>query len=87
MNNDYYGVLVARILIMKTDLHSFQGHFKIYPLPEDPSVPMPPRQFHQLAAQGPQECLVRIYIIRAFGLQPKDPNGKVPLPKPSLSPE
>lgn len=38
---------------------------------------MPPRQFHQLAAQGPQECLVRIYIVRAFGLQPKDPNGKV----------
>uniref|UniRef100_A0A452SAB8 Dysferlin n=1 Tax=Ursus americanus TaxID=9643 RepID=A0A452SAB8_URSAM len=54
----------------------FKGLFKIYPLPEDPAVPMPPRQFHQLAAQGPQECLVRIYIIRAFGLQPKDPNGK-----------
>uniref|UniRef100_A0A452VC30 Dysferlin n=1 Tax=Ursus maritimus TaxID=29073 RepID=A0A452VC30_URSMA len=54
----------------------FKGLFKIYPLPEDPAVPMPPRHFHQLAAQGPQECLVRIYIIRAFGLQPKDPNGK-----------
>uniref|UniRef100_A0A8C4M876 Dysferlin n=1 Tax=Equus asinus asinus TaxID=83772 RepID=A0A8C4M876_EQUAS len=54
----------------------FKGLFKIYPLPEDPAIPMPPRQFHQLAAQGPQECLVRIYIIRAFGLQPKDPNGK-----------
>ncbi|XP_006880933.1 PREDICTED: dysferlin isoform X5 [Elephantulus edwardii] len=54
----------------------FKGLFKIYPLPEDPAVPMPPRQFHQLAAQGPQECLVRIYIVRAFGLQPKDPNGK-----------
>ncbi|GAB1290996.1 Dysferlin [Apodemus speciosus] len=54
----------------------FKGLFKIYPLPEDPAIPMPPRQFHQLAAQGPQECLVRIYIVRAFGLQPKDPNGK-----------
>ncbi|KAK2494540.1 hypothetical protein MC885_004403 [Smutsia gigantea] len=54
----------------------FKGLFKIYPLSEDPAIPMPPRQFHQLAAQGPQECLVRIYIIRAFGLQPKDPNGK-----------
>lgn len=41
---------------------------------------MPPRQFHQLAAQGPQDCLVRIYIVRAFGLQPKDPNGKVNIP-------
>uniref|UniRef100_A0A286XVK5 Dysferlin n=1 Tax=Cavia porcellus TaxID=10141 RepID=A0A286XVK5_CAVPO len=54
----------------------FKGLFKIYPLPEDPAIPMPPRQFHQLAAQGPQDCLVRIYIVRAFGLQPKDPNGK-----------
>ncbi|XP_032147669.1 dysferlin isoform X26 [Sapajus apella] len=54
----------------------FKGLFRIYPLPEDPAIPMPPRQFHQLASQGPQECLVRIYIVRAFGLQPKDPNGK-----------
>ncbi|XP_068923443.1 dysferlin [Petaurus breviceps papuanus] len=54
----------------------FKGLFKIYPLPDDPAVPLPPRQFHQLPAQGPQECLVRVYVIRAFGLQPKDPNGK-----------
>ncbi|NXD70995.1 DYSF protein, partial [Eolophus roseicapillus] len=54
----------------------FKGSFKIYPLPDDPRVPMPPRQFHQLPARGPQECLVRVYIIRAFGLQPKDTNGK-----------
>ncbi|XP_044515219.1 dysferlin [Gracilinanus agilis] len=54
----------------------FKGLFKIYPLPDDPAVPLPPRQFHQLPSQGPQECLVRVYIIRAFGLQPKDPNGK-----------
>uniref|UniRef100_A0A8C2TLC7 Dysferlin n=1 Tax=Coturnix japonica TaxID=93934 RepID=A0A8C2TLC7_COTJA len=54
----------------------FKGSFKIYPLPDDPRVPLPPRQFHQLPARGPQECLVRVYIIRAFGLQPKDANGK-----------
>ncbi|ELW64043.1 Dysferlin [Tupaia chinensis] len=54
----------------------FKGLFKIYPLPEDPAIPIPPKQFHQLASQGPQECLVRVYIVRAFGLQPKDPNGK-----------
>ncbi|XP_012860210.1 dysferlin [Echinops telfairi] len=54
----------------------FKGLFKMYPLPEDPAVPVPPRQLHQPAAQGPQECLVRIYIVRAFGLQPKDTNGK-----------
>lgn len=69
---------------MKVYLHSFQGLFKIYPLPEDPAIPMPPRQFHQLAAQGPQDCLVRIYIVRAFGLQPKDPNGKVTFLEPQF---
>ncbi|KAL0189200.1 hypothetical protein M9458_016299, partial [Cirrhinus mrigala] len=52
------------------------GSFKIYPLPDDPSMPVPPRQFRKLPTNGIEECLVRVYIIQAYGLQPKDANGK-----------
>lgn len=51
--------------------------FKIYPLPDDPSIPSPPRRFRKLPPSGIEECLVRVYIIQAQGLQPKDANGKV----------
>lgn len=54
-----------------------QGMFKIYPLPDDPSTPAPPKQFKKLPPNGIEECLVRVYIIQAQGLQPKDANGKV----------
>uniref|UniRef100_A0AAR2KR80 C2 domain-containing protein n=1 Tax=Pygocentrus nattereri TaxID=42514 RepID=A0AAR2KR80_PYGNA len=54
----------------------FKGMFKIYPLPDDPSAPCLPRQFRQLPPNGIEECLVRIYIIQAYNLQPKDANGK-----------
>ncbi|XP_029382833.1 dysferlin isoform X3 [Echeneis naucrates] len=54
----------------------FKGMFKIYPLPDDPSAPAPPRQFRKLPPNGIEECLVRVYIIQAQGLQPKDANGK-----------
>lgn len=54
-----------------------QGSFKIYPLPDDPGVPVPPRQFTELPESGPQECLVRIYVVRCIELQPKDTNGMV----------
>ncbi|KTF77078.1 hypothetical protein cypCar_00045716, partial [Cyprinus carpio] len=50
---------------------------------EDPSVvgefkaslANPPRQFRELPESCPQECLVRIHIIRCLDLQPKDNNG------------
>ncbi|KAM5141597.1 myoferlin isoform 3-T3 [Mantella aurantiaca] len=53
----------------------FKGSFRIYPLSDDPSVPCPPRQFRELPDSGPQECIVRIYIIKGIDLQPKDSNG------------
>uniref|UniRef100_A0A8C4NYU3 C2 domain-containing protein n=1 Tax=Dicentrarchus labrax TaxID=13489 RepID=A0A8C4NYU3_DICLA len=53
-----------------------KGSFKVYPLPDDPGVTAPPRQFRELPDSGPQECLVRVYVVRAIDLQPKDNNGK-----------
>ncbi|XP_047668037.1 myoferlin isoform X1 [Tachysurus fulvidraco] len=53
----------------------FKGSFRIYPLSDDPDVQAPPRQFRELPESGPQECLVRIYILRCIDLQPKDSNG------------
>ncbi|XP_040394306.1 fer-1-like protein 5 isoform X3 [Cygnus olor] len=53
----------------------FKGLFHLYPLPEDPGVPPPPRHFQELPPSQPQQCLVRIYVVRAFDLSPRDRNG------------
>ncbi|XP_072293204.1 myoferlin-like isoform X1 [Eucyclogobius newberryi] len=53
----------------------FKGSFRIYPLPDDPGVTSPPRQFRELPESTPQECLVRIYVVCCTDLQPKDTNG------------
>uniref|UniRef100_A0A672IY18 Dysferlin, limb girdle muscular dystrophy 2B (autosomal recessive) n=1 Tax=Salarias fasciatus TaxID=181472 RepID=A0A672IY18_SALFA len=54
----------------------FKGMFKIYPVPDDPTAPVPPRHFRKLPPNGIEECLVRVYVIQAQDLQPKDTNGK-----------
>ncbi|XP_026206806.1 myoferlin-like isoform X3 [Anabas testudineus] len=59
-----------------TVVGEFKGSFKVYPLPDDPGVPSPPQQFRELPDSGPQECLVRIYVVRGIDLQPKDNNGR-----------
>ncbi|KAJ3610380.1 hypothetical protein NHX12_022472 [Muraenolepis orangiensis] len=53
----------------------FKGSFRVYPLYDDPGVGDPPRQFRELPESAPQECLVRIYVVRCVDLQPKDNNG------------
>ncbi|KAL1771885.1 fer-1 5 [Sigmodon hispidus] len=55
----------------------FKGLFRIYPFPEDPDAPTPPRQFSSWpeTEDFPQMCTVRVYLIRAINLQPQDYNG------------
>uniref|UniRef100_A0A3P9PXD5 Myoferlin n=1 Tax=Poecilia reticulata TaxID=8081 RepID=A0A3P9PXD5_POERE len=52
----------------------FKGSFRIYPLPGQ-GERAPPLQFRERPELGPQECLVRIYVVRGIDLQPKDTNG------------
>ncbi|NWU19658.1 MYOF protein, partial [Dyaphorophyia castanea] len=54
---------------------SFKGLFRIYPVPEEPGVSPPPRCFQRLPPSKPQECLVRVYVVRAFDLSPRDVTG------------
>ncbi|NWR37515.1 MYOF protein, partial [Tachuris rubrigastra] len=53
----------------------FKGLFCIYPMSEEPGVPPPPQHFQQLPPSKPQDCLVRVYIVRAFDLSPRDVTG------------
>ncbi|CAH8549866.1 unnamed protein product [Schistosoma intercalatum] len=54
----------------------FKGTFRIYPLPEDPKEQLPVRYFEKLSVSSdPEECMLRVYIIRAIDLQPSDSSG------------
>ena len=54
----------------------FKGLFKVYPLPEDPNEALPVRLMENLPSSSLEECIVRVYIVRALDLQPTDSNGK-----------
>nr|KAG5693813.1 hypothetical protein BaRGS_004421 [Batillaria attramentaria] len=51
------------------------GSFKVYALPSDPNEELPPKVFRSLPPSQPEECLVRVYVVRAMELQPNDPTG------------
>ncbi|VEL28087.1 unnamed protein product [Protopolystoma xenopodis] len=56
----------------------FKGTFCIYPLPAEPTAPLPLKYLEtSLPPSDPEECIVRIYIVRAIDLQPNDPSGLV----------
>ncbi|XP_055863087.1 myoferlin-like isoform X4 [Biomphalaria glabrata] len=53
----------------------FKGSFRVYPLPQDPNEPLPPRIFQSMPSSDPEECIIRVYVVNAVDLQPNDPNG------------
>lgn len=55
----------------------FKGTFRVYDLPGDPNVALPPRAMRGLPATSSEDVIVRVYVIRANDLAPKDPNGLV----------
>ncbi|CAF0920234.1 unnamed protein product [Rotaria sordida] len=54
----------------------FKGLFKVYPLPENSNELLPHRIMEHFPSNNLEECLIRVYIIRAIDLQPKDSNRK-----------
>ncbi|XP_052821675.1 myoferlin isoform X1 [Octopus bimaculoides] len=49
--------------------------FKVYPLPADPSEPMPDKVIQGLPPSDPHMCIVRVYVVKGIDLQPNDPSG------------
>ncbi|KAL9983693.1 hypothetical protein ACROYT_G005909 [Oculina patagonica] len=59
-----------------TIVGEFKGTFRVYPMPEDErSSPLPETIFTYLPPSHPVECVVRLYVIKALDLQPRDDSG------------
>ncbi|XP_064587023.1 fer-1-like protein 5 [Zonotrichia leucophrys gambelii] len=54
---------------------TFKGLFRIYPVSEGTAALPGPRCFQRLPPAQPQPCLVRVYVVRAFDLSPRDVTG------------
>ncbi|XP_058715086.1 fer-1-like protein 5 [Poecile atricapillus] len=55
---------------------NFKGLFRIYPVAEEAGPgPAVPRFFQRLPPREPQRCLLRVYIVRALELSPRDVTG------------
>ncbi|XP_037084395.1 myoferlin-like isoform X2 [Pollicipes pollicipes] len=53
----------------------FKGTMRVYTLPDDPSLPLPPRQIRGIPPSASEEVIVRVYFIRCWDLSPQDSNG------------
>eukprot|EP00118_Oscarella_pearsei_P024773 m.306767 g.306767 ORF g.306767 m.306767 type:complete len:2096 (+) comp41575_c0_seq1:119-6406(+) len=55
---------------------TFKGAIKILPLSEDETDAPPPRMYAKVPSSNPISVTIRVYVVRAMDLTPKDDNGK-----------
>lgn len=66
----------TKVLEESNCVGEFKGTFRVYPLPSDPDKPRPQKMLKTLPRATKEEIVVRLYVIKAQDLAPKDPNGK-----------
>ncbi|KAJ7336523.1 hypothetical protein OS493_011733 [Desmophyllum pertusum] len=72
----YRGRAKSREEEADTIVGELKGTFRVYPMPEDERAsPLPESVFTYLPPSKPVECIVRLYVIKALELQPRDDSG------------